>query len=221
MHTPMASEQESGGTLVRGEHLTVSEYVLGFGDVIEVKFFDNARFNETVAVRPDGRITMEKMGDIFVAGMAPSKLDSLITATYAQFVRNPEVTVFVRQFGGHQVYVLGEVNTPGAYPLQRNMTLVQAMATAGGPKHTANLRSVMVLRREQSGEINAHRLDLTIAANRSRASNIESAHYVQPQDVIYVPQTFIADIGQFTKQIYDIVLPPVDIYLRTLWWRVP
>jgi len=95
------------------EKTEVPEYTLGFGDVLEIKFFNNNQFNEIVSVRPDGRITMEKIGDIFVDGMTPSQLDSLITKTYADIILNPDVTVFVRQFGGYKVFVLGEVNTPG------------------------------------------------------------------------------------------------------------
>ena len=90
------------------------EYRLGFGDEIEVKFFNNAQFNEMITVRPDGRITLEKIGDIYVTGMTPSQLDSLITTTYADIIRDPEVTVFVRKFGSYQTYILGEVGDPGA-----------------------------------------------------------------------------------------------------------
>lgn len=197
------------------------EYRLGFGDVVEVKFFNNANFNETVAVRPDGRITMEKIGDIFVVGMTPSQLDTLITDAYAKFIRNPEVTVFVRQFGGYQVYVLGEVNTPGGYPIQRNMNLLQALAAAGGPKETAKLRSVMILRRgEKKEEINSFKVDLMkpMQVQGSNYAVPEDEFYVQAQDVIYVPRTFIANASTFMKQIYDGLLPPLDIYLRILLW---
>lgn len=194
------------------------EYRLGFGDVVEVKFFNNERFNETVAVRPDGRITLEKMGDIPVTGMTPLELDSLITTTYAVFVRNPEVTVFVRQFGGYQVYVLGEVNAPGGYPLQRDMSLLQAIAAAGGFKETAKRGSVMVLRPGEQKQINALKVDLT-AAIRGHNQPDENVLYVQAQDVIYVPKTFISSTSAFLKQVYDGVLPPLDTYFQALWWR--
>lgn len=190
------------------------EYRLGFGDVIEIKFFNNERFNETVAVRPDGRITLEKMGDIPVTGMTPLQLDSLITATYAGFVRNPEVTVFVRQFGGYQVYVLGEVNNPGGFPLQREMNVFQALATAGGHKETAKLGSVIILRRAEKNGVQAFKLDL----NRALKDRDEAGLLVQAQDVIYVPKTFVSNVNTFLKHVYDGVLPPVDIYLRALWW---
>ena len=95
---------------------SVPEYQLGFGDVIEVKFFDNERFKETVKVRPDGRISLECIGDIFVAGMTPAQLDSLVTRTYAEIIQNPDVTIFVRDFGGYQVYVLARSTLQAATP---------------------------------------------------------------------------------------------------------
>ncbi|MFQ6103275.1 MAG: polysaccharide biosynthesis/export family protein [Candidatus Glassbacteria bacterium] len=95
----------AGGDRTKGPqpapvNVTVPEYRLGFGDVIEVKFFNNERFNETVKVRPDGRISMERMGEIFVTGLTPLELDSLITLKYSEFIQQPEVTVILREFGG-------------------------------------------------------------------------------------------------------------------------
>jgi protein involved in polysaccharide export with SLBB domain len=200
------------------ENTSFPEYRLGFGDVIEVKFFNNARFNETVTVRPDGRIVMEKIDEILVAGMTPARLDSLITTRYSEFILNPEVTVFVRQFGGYQVYVLGEVNSPGGYPIQRNMTVVQALAAAGGAKDTAQLHSVLILRPDEGQNINATKLDLADALGGSDAKRAQSAFPIQAQDVIYVPKTFVANVGAFLKQVYDGFFPPVEIYLRALWW---
>ena len=197
---------------------TYPEYQLGFGDVVEVKFFNNPRFNETVAVRPDGRISLERMNEVFVIGMTPAQLDSLVSATYAQFVLNPEVTVFVRQFGGNQVYVLGEVKSPGGYPMQKDMTLLQALTTAGGPSETAKLKSVLLLREGRNHEIHALRLDLSKAIHASSGVVSSNALYVQAKDVIYVPKTFIGNVSTFLKQIYDGVLPPLSIYLQALWW---
>lgn len=197
---------------------TFPEYQLGFGDVVEVKFFNNPRFNETVAVRPDGRISLEKMDEVFVLGMTPAQLDSLVSTTYAQFVLNPEVTVFVRQFGASQIYVLGEVKSPGGYPIQKDMTLLQALTAAGGPTQTAKLKSVLLLRPGRNREIQALRLDLSKAIHASSGEVSSNALYVHAQDVIYVPKTVIGNVSAFLKQVYDGVLPPLNVYLQALWW---
>ncbi len=194
------------------------EYRLGFGDVLEVKFFYNPRFNETITVRPDGRIAMERIGEISIAGMTPMNLDSLITAKYSEFIQDPEVTVFVREFGGYQVYVLGEVNSPGGYPVQRSMTLLQALAAAGGTKDGAKLGNVMVLRRGVTGEVKAFKVDLKHSIKSSNGDIVEDDQFVQALDIVYVPKTFIASASTFLTQVYAGVIPPVDLYIQTLFW---
>jgi protein involved in polysaccharide export with SLBB domain len=188
-------------------------YRLGFGDVLEIKFFNNREFNETVPVRPDGRIAIEKVGEIEVAGKTATYVDSIVTQTYAQFIKNPEVTVIVREFGSHQVYVFGEVYNPGKLPIQQQMTILQAVAAAGGPKDTAKLNSVMVIRRGADAKPIATRISLK-AIHDHAEENIGLP--VQPLDVIYVPRTFIADISSFMSKFYDTLIPPLDAYLRAL-----
>ncbi|MFQ5648509.1 MAG: polysaccharide biosynthesis/export family protein [bacterium] len=193
------------------------EYRLGFGDVVEVKFFRNPQFNETLVVRPDGRVSLAKVGEMRVAGMTPAQLDSVITHTYAEFVIEPEVTVIVREFGGYQVYVLGEVTSPGGYAVQRNMTVLQALATAGGPKLSARLGSVMVLRRGQSDKVEALKVDVRQPLKAKQESEIYGNDvYLQPHDIVYVPKTFVASVSDFMRQVYSGFLPPLDLYLRAV-----
>jgi len=194
------------------------EYKLGYGDVVEIKFFNNKQFNELVSVRPDGRITMEKIGDIYVNGMTPSQLDSLITRTYAEIIIDPDVTVFVREFGSYKIYVLGEVNTPGGFDLERNMTVLQAFAAAGGVKTTANLNNIMVLRQGKNGAANALKIDAAEFFDDEYLNLAASDLYLQPQDIVYVSSTFLSDASTFFTQVYSIILPPVDIFLRALLW---
>lgn len=193
-----------------------TEYRLGFGDVIEIKFFNNNQFNETLTVRPDGRISMQKVGDILVAGMTPKELSHHITEAYAKIIKDPEVTVIVRNFGGYQVYVLGEVKSPGAFPLQRNLTILQSLALAGGHKETAMLKSIVLLRRQQEGKIDVQRIDLS---QNSPTAIQKNDLYLEASDIIYVPKTFIANVNTFLEQAFSGIIPPLDIYLRAAWWN--
>lgn len=193
------------------------EYRLGFGDEIEIKFFRHSQFDETVTVRPDGRISLAKVGELQVTGMTPSRLDSIVTTAYEDFVLEPDVTVIVRQFGGYQVYVLGEVNSPGGYPIQRNMTLLQALAAAGGTKISSKLGSVMILRRGQPPEVEAIKVNLIRSVKAKRPFDIsENDLFVQPQDIVFVPKTFVANVSDFMRQVYSGFLPPLDLYLRAV-----
>jgi protein involved in polysaccharide export with SLBB domain len=204
------ARQNPRATVVKAR---LPEYRIGILDELEIRFYYHERFNETVAVRPDGRITLQLVGDIEAAGMTPAELDRVITAAYADIVESPEVTVIVRSFAGLTIYVLGEVNKPGLFEMKPNMTVLQALAAAGGPIKGAKLNSVIVLRQDEAEELKAFRLDFSPALiKRGVAQN----QRLLPQDVVYVPKTFIADVNTFLSQIYDGLFPPFDIYLRAL-----
>lgn len=191
------------------------EYTLGFGDVVKIKFFNNEEFDEEVTVRPDGRISLQRVGDIEVSGMTPMALTEIITGKYAEIIRDPEVTVIVSEFGGNTVYILGEVESPGSYPLQRNMTLIRSLAVAGGPTDEANLGSVILIRMVDRDRLSARRIDLNLAMlQKYPALDLEMRSY----DIVYVPKTFVANIRAFVTQLYDTVLPPLDLYARSIFW---
>jgi len=195
--------------------LQVPEYRLGFGDVIDVKFFNASQFNESVTVRPDGRISLQRVGDIKVVGMTPIQLDDIITKTYEKILHEPDVTVIVREFGGQQCYVMGEVERPGSYPVVRGMTLLRAIAAAGGPKVGANLKSVILIRTDYKNHVNAKRVNLSLDALEQDAG-IDMQ--VNAFDMVYVPKTFISDVNAFVSQVYDVVLPPLDVWTRYKYW---
>ncbi|NLP10730.1 hypothetical protein GX408_10085 [bacterium] len=192
-----------------------SEYLLGFGDVIEVKFFNTPEYNETIAVRPDGYISLQQLGDIYVAGKSTTELDEEITRGYSEVLQNPDITILVRQFGGQQCYVMGEVERPGLITMAKGMTLMRAIAAAGGPKKTAKMSSVILIRSEDLKKAEATRRDLSFG---HLSKHMEADLAVNPYDVIYVPKTFVANVGAFMSQIYDIVIPPFDAWARYEFW---
>jgi len=189
------------------------EYRIGSLDEIEIRVKYHDRLNDVAKVRPDGRITLPETGDLFVAGLSPAELDSAITSAYAPFVHEPEVTVFVRNFGNLFVYVLGEVKSPGQQELKPRLTVLQALASANGPIRGAKLGNVVLLRRGPAGEVQARLVNLD--RGNIPEGRIEDA-YLQAEDIVFVPKTFIATINEFLTQVYDGIFPPFDIYLRTL-----
>ncbi len=182
-------------------------------DELEIRVRYHERLNNIVKVRPDGRITLEDLGDIMVAGMKPASVDSLITDLYSGIVHEPEVSVFVRSFADLSLYVVGEVRDPGTVEMKPQMTVLQALAAAKGPVRTAKMNSVILLRRAANGELKATRLDLAGTMVKNAAYQ---DYYVQPEDIIFVPKTFIASVTNFLTQVYDGLFPPIDIYLRGL-----
>lgn len=215
VYTKVAPTAHSAESVFQYEGPMMPEYRLGYGDVVEIKFFNNSQFNETVTVRPDGRISMERVGDILVADKTPNDLSETITDIYSKIIKSPEVTVIVRNFGGYQVYILGEVDKPGAIPMQRNMTVLQTLAQAGGQKPTASLKSIIVMRRAKNGEVVAKRIDLGGPSPLTVQSN---DLFVQANDIIYVPKTFIANVNSFVEQATSGIIKPLDIYFQAAWY---
>lgn len=216
INSAKAERKVHESTVIQAAHLPVpserpTEYQLGFGDVIEVKFFANSEYNEVVAIRPDGKISLQRVGDLPVLGMPVSDLDRIITETYSEILVDPDVTVFVREFGGQQVFVMGEVNSPGAYGISKGMSLLRAITTAGGPLNTAKMDNVILVRANQENNIYAERVDLSPTNLKSL---LEQDKSIQPYDLIYVPKTAIADLEAFVTQIYKVVMPPLDLAAR-------
>ncbi len=207
----LTSEAATTGAKVSPAAVMLPEYRLGLLDDLEVRVQFHERLNETAKVRPDGRITLQEIGELYVLGLTAVEVDRLITEAYAKSIHAPEVTVFVRSFAGLSVYVLGEVDKPGRLDMVPNLTVLQAIATAGGSLKGAKLNSVIVLRQDGSGKVQAQRLDL----NRGAIQNgLAQDRYLMPQDIVFVPKTFIANVNEFLTQVYEGLFPPFDIYLR-------
>lgn len=171
------------------------DYRLQAGDEMDVKFFFNPELNETVFVRPDGKISLQLIDDVQAAGLTPSELDKALSQAYAKELRKPEVTVIVRSFTGQQVYVGGEVQKPGPVVLTPGMTALQAVINAGGFQDTAKLDEVLVIRNG--------RADAPIPIRANLTQPITNDVMLQPHDVVYVPRTLIADANLFVKQYIE------------------
>ena len=187
-----------------------AEYKLGFGDVVEIKFFYNAELNQELVVRPDGRITLPRLGDIYVVGHAPSTVDEIITTKYAEVIRDPDITVIVKSFASQVVYVLGEVNIPGGYDLQVDMTTLQSIALAGGFTRNAKLSSAILIR-SAGGLASAERVNLSKIID---SGSLEGDSVLKPYDVVYVPNHFIDKVDLFMQNYFEGLLPPFNLYLR-------
>ncbi|MFQ6102741.1 MAG: polysaccharide biosynthesis/export family protein [Candidatus Glassbacteria bacterium] len=203
------SGKSAQDTLIDLEEMT-SEYKLGFGDLIEIKFFYNPELNQELIVRPDGRITLPRLGDLFVVGLTPSEIDEIITAKYSEIIRDPDITVIVKSFASQVVYVLGEVNMPGGYDLVVNMTTLQSIALAGGFTKNANPKSVILIR--SKGKVaEAERINMSKVID---SGNLTGDHVLRPFDVVYVPNRFIDRVDLFMEKYFEGLLPPFNLYLR-------
>jgi len=207
--------EESAAPSASAGRAASSEYRLGYGDVVEIKFFNNPEYNEVVTVRPDGRISLQQIGDLEVVGVSPSELQSLVHQVYGEILKQPDVTVFVREFGGQFFYVMGEVNSPGQFEMSKGMSVLRAIAAAGGAKNSGKLSSVILIRADQNQNVEARRLDLSIA---DVARDLDKDLTLMPYDMVFVPKTFIANLDVFMQRLWNYVLPPTDLYYRYKYW---
>jgi polysaccharide export outer membrane protein len=126
------------------------DYVIGADDMLQVSVWKEPDLTNTLPVRPDGKISLPLLNDVQAAGLTPMQLSASITEKLKKFLADPRVTVVVTQINSQRVYVLGEVLHTGAMNLLPNMTVLQALATAGFTQF-ANTGGIYVLRVE-SGE---------------------------------------------------------------------
>ncbi len=174
------------------------------GDQLSISFYLNPEFNDEVPVSPDGRITLRLIGAVPAGGMTPSQLAAQLDKAYLSELRSPDAAVSVKNMPGRQVYVQGQVNHPGAFPLEPGMTALQALADAGGVTQDASDDNVVLIRRDACGRPTGERLDLASAVD-SPGKGEDAA--LMPYDVLVVPRSRIANMDLFVQQYIRGLLP--------------
>jgi polysaccharide biosynthesis/export protein len=132
---------------------TDSNYIIGAQDVLDISVWKEPEVSRVVPVRPDGKISLPLLNDVQAAGLNPGQLAAQITESLKKFVTNPQVTVIVTTINSQRVYILGEVSRPGAFPLLPNMTVLQALSSAGGFTQFAREKKIYVLRNEDGKQV--------------------------------------------------------------------
>ncbi len=128
-----------------------SDYVIGVGDLLSINVLNDSDVTGKVPVRPDGMITVPLIGDIQASGLTPDVLQATITKKLTEYVKQPSVTVIVEEMNSRQFNVLGKVQHPGSFPLNKPTTVLDALAQAGGFTEFARTNKIYVLRRDASG----------------------------------------------------------------------
>jgi protein involved in polysaccharide export with SLBB domain len=187
------------------------EYVINPGDNLDIKLFYTPDLNEEVTVRPDGRISLQLVGEIFAAGRTPAELGAILTEQYGREIRKPEVTVIVRSFSAQKIYVDGEVGKPTLLDLESKTTVLQSIAAAGGLLDTARLNEVIVIRRGPESEPMVIPVDLEKALD---GTDMNQDLVLMPYDLVYVPKSPIGNVNVWVDQYISGVLPSE---LLTIW----
>jgi polysaccharide biosynthesis/export protein len=155
------------------------------GDVIRLTFPGAPNLNANQQIRRDGKVSLEQVGEVVVAGMTPREAEKELTRLYTGKLLNPEVTVSVVT-SSFPVFVTGAVLRPGRVNSERRITALEAIMEAGGFDYSkANLRKVRVIRN------NNDRVDhFTLNLKRTLEGQDTEAFFLKPSDIVYVPERF-------------------------------
>lgn len=162
---------------------TQPEYRIGSGDKLQINVYKEADLTQALQVRPDGRITMPLVGDLAAAGQTPMQLQRRLAESLREYVSNPVVTVMVVEVAERVIYVMGEVNNAGAVPLKGPMTVLQALAVAGGFKDFANKGGIKVLRKTPGSD----RVETIPFSYKEAVRSDAEAFYLAEGDTVVVP----------------------------------
>jgi polysaccharide biosynthesis/export protein len=131
---------------------TTADYRLAAGDKLRIEVYKDTQLSQALQIRPDGKITLPLVGDIAAAGRTSVELRDAIAGALQEYIAKPVVTVIVTETTPQVLYVTGEVNKPGALPIANGqMSILQAIAMAGGFTDFANKKDIRVLRKGANG----------------------------------------------------------------------
>lgn len=159
-----------------------STYVIGPEDVLHIAVWKEADLTATEPVRADGKISLPLLNDVQAAGLTPMQLSESLTEKLKKFVADPRVTVVVTAINSKKIYMLGEVSHSGAMTMSPNMTVMQALASAG-INQFANTKKIYILRTE-NGKKQKYPVDYRKLV---KGQAIEHDYTLQPGDTIVVP----------------------------------
>lgn len=157
----------------------------------------SAAIEREVAVRPDGKISLDLIGEVDAQGKTVAEVRNEISTRLQEFIRAPDVTVILRESNSRRYYVLGEVNRIGAFPLVGEVTAVEALAQAGGPTVLANTNGAWLSRPEGESKV-VYRIKYDEITRGDGATN----YALRPGDVVYVPPGMSAQIGNALRVIF-------------------
>jgi polysaccharide export outer membrane protein len=181
-----AQEAQEAAQETEWVHWTDGRYRITPGDVLEFSFPFVPELNQTVTVQPDGYITLKELDDMRVQGRTLSQVRADATAAYAAFVREPKLTVALKEFEKPYFVAGGEVEKPGRYELRGATTLTQALAMAGGPRKGARTSQVALYRRLPDNTIAVTRVDV---AKMYAKRDLDEDPMLRTGDTIVVPKS--------------------------------
>jgi polysaccharide export outer membrane protein len=158
-------------------------YVIGADDVLTVVYWREKDMSAEVTVRPDGKVALPLLHDLHAAGLTPEAFREVVATAARRFVEDPNPTVMVKEIKSRRVFITGQVEKPGPYQLNHQVTVLQLIAMAGGLKEFSRGKNISVIRSENGTPV-VHRFNYQEALNRK---NLQQNIELKPGDTVLVP----------------------------------
>ncbi len=197
------------------------EYHIGAGDLLSVFVWKDPDLTMDVRVRPDGKLTYPLIGTVQASGLSIEQLEKNMKEDLKKYIKYPEVSVTVKESAGTKVVVLGEVLYPGVYPYKGAIDVLTAIGLAGDFAGTAKRESVLVISDNFTGNPKVRRLNVF---RSFRHGAVGPEFMLKPNDVVYVPKTFIADWNKTVNDLqptFDLIanLMAVRTDIKTIYYN--
>ena len=187
-----AAEQEQP----RGFSDRDQRYRIQPNDVVEVQFRYTPELNFTATVQPDGYVSGQATGDVSIGGLTVAEASTAIRAKAVVRLKDPEVTVLLKDFVKPHFVVAGEVNHPGTYDLRGNTGIIQAIAMSGGFKDSAKRTQVVLVRKANAEYAEVKVFDMN---KRMSPREIREDITLRPDDMLVVPRNRITKIEPYLR----------------------
>jgi polysaccharide biosynthesis/export protein len=169
-------------------------YILHRQDVVYLTFPLSPELNQTLTIQPDGYINLENAGSLYVQGMTVPELVVALKKAYTGILHDPIIDVDLTDFQKPFFTVSGQVGKPGQYELRDNITVAEALAVAGGMTMTTAKTQVFLFHRTAEQWFEVKKVNLKEIL---QGKNVNEDATIQPGDMIYVPEKFIANFRKY------------------------
>ena len=159
------------------------DYVIGADDVLTVMFWRDKDMSADAIVRPDGKITLPLINEVQAAGLTPDQLRERVVVEAGRFIEDPSPSVIVKTINSRKVFITGEVEKPGPYPLTSPTTVLQLIATAGGLREYAHRQDLVIMRMDGGRQVTFPFDYASVAKRKKLHQNI----FLKPGDTVVVP----------------------------------
>lgn len=191
----------------------VSEFVLGVGDTLDISVFRHDELKRTVKLDPSGKLMFPLINDIQAAGRDIYVVRDDIKNRLSKYIVDPQVSISVSTILSQKVLVLGEVKTPGIFTLDSSLSIMDAVAKAGGFTDDAKKSDVILINRN-TGKAEIASFDM----GKALKGDISADRMLRNGDIVYVPAAGIADVSWFFNHLSKILSPVVNLESGIVLW---